>query len=180
MSNLQMKSLIDSVCVFISSGFGAGFLPSGLPGRFKRLKIPEHWTGAGFLGSVMGIIFAWAGFPLTGPKGFLILTTATCLGIWTSGRAEEVLGKKDDPRIVVDEILGTFWSLFLIPLASYQDGKKWMVLLAALVLFRIFDVYKIPSRRVQDLKGGFGVVLDDVLSGMAVNVILRSVLRMIR
>ena len=131
------------------------------------------------MGTLEGLFLAWAGFPLLGLKGLLALVLATLAGIAASGSAEKSLGKKDDPRIVIDEILGALWSLVLIPVASYPDVKKWTVLFSALVLFRIFDIYKLPSRLVQNLKGGFGVVLDDVLSGIAVNLILQVALRIL-
>jgi phosphatidylglycerophosphatase A len=141
--------------------------------------MPEHWTGAGLIGSIMGLVFVWLGFPLVQWKGFLSLLVLTAAGIAVSGRAEKLFKIKDDPRIIVDEILGFFWSVAFIPLGSFGVDRKLSILLAALVLFRFFDIYKIPSRRVQNLKGGWGVVLDDVLSGASVNLILQVALRII-
>lgn len=106
-----------------------------------------------------------------GLAGLPILLAASGLAVWLSGIAESALGNKDDHRIVVDEIVGYFWAI------AYLPSRGWAVSLAAFTLFRVFDVYKIPSRGVQNLPGGWGVMMDDILSGITANLILHAALK---
>ena len=84
---------------------------------------------------------------------------------------------KNEPKRITKQSISVGLAVLFRYITQY---KKQIVLLTAFVLFRVFDVVKIPSRRVQDLKGGFGVVLDDVLAGICVNLILRFALKMIQ
>ncbi len=98
----------------------------------------------------------------------ILLVVLTGASVYVSGIAEKALGNKDDHRIVIDEIMGYFWAIALLPALTLP------VRIIAFILFRFFDVFKIPSRRVQNLQGGWGVMMDDVFSGIAVNVLLQA------
>ena len=175
-----MKSPLQSVCIFISTGLGVGYLPAWLSARFGLFNAASYRTGAGLLGALEGFLLAAAGgFRSTGWRGLAMLTVLTLAAIPVAGAAENALERKDDPRIVIDEIIGFLWTVALIPLDSFTGIKKWTVLLAALVLFRVFDIYKLPFRRVQNLQGGLGVMMDDILSGLFANLILQIGLRII-
>jgi phosphatidylglycerophosphatase A len=91
------------------------------------------------------------------------------LGIWASGHAEKLLKTKDARPIVIDEIVGMWISVLFLPhLISY--------LLAAFILFRLFDVIKpFPAKKAEHLKGGWGIMLDDVIAGLYTNALLHSV-----
>ncbi len=68
----------------------------------------------------------------------------------------------EDPSwFVLDEACG-LW------IAAWRPaGISWPALLLAVVLFRIFDITKpFPIRQSQDLRGGFGIVVDDALAGL--------------
>jgi phosphatidylglycerophosphatase A len=89
------------------------------------------------------------------------------IGVWTAGRAEILLGKKDAQSIVIDEIAGYLVSMVLVP-------SGWMYVVAAFILFRVFDVIKPwPLKRLQDLHGGLGVMLDDIGAGVYTNIALQ-------
>jgi len=96
----------------------------------------------------------------------------TLLAVYASGEAERIFGRKDSPRIVIDEIVGFLWALALI-------GPTAGRIVAAFFLFRIFDILKPPPARwCQDrLPGGWGVVGDDVVAGIWTNVALLAALR---
>ena len=66
----------------------------------------------------------------------------------------------DPSEVVIDEAVGMGISLFMLP---YSFG----LYLLAFVLFRIFDIFK-PSfiYQIQELPGGWGIMLDDVLAGL--------------
>jgi phosphatidylglycerophosphatase A len=89
------------------------------------------------------------------------------IGTWTSGEAEKLLGKKDASSIVIDEIAGFFVSMFMVPFG-------WGFVIAGFFLFRFFDILKPwPLNKLQNLRGGTGVMLDDIGAGIYVNAILQ-------
>lgn len=88
----------------------------------------------------------------------LVLTTA--IAIWSSDVAEGIHGKKDPSRVVIDEVAGFFVTMTLVPFT-------WLWIGVAFLAFRVFDVLKPPpAYRLQSLKGGFGIVVDDLLAGV--------------
>lgn len=81
------------------------------------------------------------------------------VGTWASHRVEIALGRKDPGVIVIDEVAGMMVSVALLP-------RTPGVLLCAFFLFRLFDIWKpFPAREAQALRGGFGVVIDDLVAG---------------
>jgi len=98
----------------------------------------------------------------------LAATTAgvIALGIWAADQAERIYGRKDDGRIVVDEVAGQLLTLLPLLPAGRARSIPWLV--TGFVAFRVLDVWKPgPVRWLQDnLRGGAGVVMDDVLAGV--------------
>jgi phosphatidylglycerophosphatase A len=96
------------------------------------------------------------------------------LSIWLSDNAERYFGKKDDSRIVIDEIIGFLTTMLWIP------GTP-LTIVIGFFLFRFFDIFKpFPIRDVErKCKGGWGVVLDDVLAGIYANIALHIIVRLI-
>jgi len=101
------------------------------------------------------------------------------IAVWASGAAEKDLGVDAKP-IVIDEVVGMLVSVWGI--ARLTDGapptwgvpRPWLLLGAAFLLFRVFDILKpYPIGTSQRLPGGYGVVTDDLLAGAATNVTLR-------
>ena len=94
------------------------------------------------------------------------------IGIWFSSIAEkEIFHTKDSREIVIDEIAG-----FLITMSFFTIYDGWEYILTGFFLFRVFDILKPPPiNRLQDLKGGWGVMADDLLAGLYSNVILQIV-----
>jgi phosphatidylglycerophosphatase A len=84
---------------------------------------------------------------------------------------EQHFGRSDPPQVVCDEIAGMSLCLLLLPWPPLADDNPWSsVLLAgvALVLFRGFDIAKPPPiEQSQRLAGGWGVLVDDLLAGLA-------------
>ena len=100
-------------------------------------------------------------------KGDLALTVIAVvitflLSVWSSGEAEKVYGH-DARKIVIDEWAGMFVALVLVPF-SYLN------FVIAFVLFRAFDVVKIPpARQFERLPGGWGITMDDIAAGVQAN-----------
>jgi phosphatidylglycerophosphatase A len=96
----------------------------------------------------------------------LIVIALLALSIYVAGQAEKIYQKKDDQRIVIDEIIGL--QITMLPVVI-----NVLNLCAGFVLFRIFDILKpFPIGNLQKLPGGWGVVIDDVAAGIYAGVIL--------
>lgn len=108
------------------------------------------------------VVTALAGWFLpAAPLGITlaVLALGAALASWICGRAEERLGHDAHP-IVLDEVIGQSIALLAAP-------KIWWVYLAAVALFRLFDIWKpLGAREAQALPGGIGVVVDDVIAGV--------------
>ncbi len=90
------------------------------------------------------------------------------IGTLAAGRAEVLLGRKDAPSIVIDEVAGYLVSMLLVP-------GSWQYIAAAFLLFRFFDVLKPwPLDRLQRVPGGPGVMLDDLGAGLYTNLVLQA------
>lgn len=111
--------------------------------------------------------------PLLAPAGFdpLLLLPAAALafviGWWAANRYQRLTGTHDAGEIVIDEVCGQWLALCLVSLTPFT-------ILAGFVLFRLFDIAKPWPIRWADRKigGGLGVMLDDVLAGIAAAVCL--------
>jgi len=88
------------------------------------------------------------------------LAAVVAVGIWASHRVEVVLGSKDPGVIVIDEVAGMMVAVLLLP-------RTPGVLLCAFLLFRLFDIWKpFPAREAEALRGGAGVMVDDLIAGV--------------
>ncbi|MBI5183317.1 MAG: phosphatidylglycerophosphatase A [Nitrospinae bacterium] len=136
--------------MFIATGGYAGYFP----------------VAPGTVGSLVGVIlylFLYRLYPLF---YFIIILHLFFLGVWSSGEAENILNKKDHHYIVIDEIVGLLLTMFLLP-----EGV-WFII-GGFLLFRLLDILK-PFHQIERMKGGFGVMLDDLVAGIIANLILQS------
>lgn len=124
----------------------------------------------GTCGALVAIPLAWA---LAGSPWFvwaLVLALSTVLSIILIDRY--LVGRPDDDpsEVVIDELVGCLLALWMVP---WQIA--WVV--AAFVLFRLFDIFKPwPIGPVdRKVKGGLGVMGDDVLAGLFAGLILLGV-----
>jgi len=105
------------------------------------------------------------------------LAAASCIigfilmAIWIAGKAEQSLKLKDPGCIVIDEIAGMAATFFALPLNLYLG-------IAGFALFRFFDILKpFPIGYLdRNLKGGAGIVMDDVAAGLVSNLVLHVLL----
>ncbi|MGM0508951.1 MAG: phosphatidylglycerophosphatase A family protein [Fusobacteriota bacterium] len=97
---------------------------------------------------------------------FYILVFFIFFAIFISSKAEEIYGKKDSQNIVIDEVVGYLVTMFLLPITI-------KTILIGFLLFRFFDITKIyPISKLQEMEGGIGVVIDDILAGIFANIVL--------
>ena len=138
---------------------GVGYLPLA-PGTF---------------GSLVGVGI----FLLLAHANLLVIIVAilaiTFAGIWAGSRVEQVSGRKDPGKVVVDEVAGQMIALF--PLTLFARWSIGAVILS-FILFRFFDIVKpYPANRLQDLDGGMGIMLDDLVAGVYGAVVVSIVIR---
>jgi len=132
----------------------------------------RKWTGAGFLGTVEGLLL-WPLLPEAGNAYAFVVLISIAAACWICGSAEKSLGGHDDSRIVLDEIVG-FW------VAAAWLPRTWTAALLAFVLFRFFDSVKLPPYKwLERLPGGLGVVMDDVGAGIVANLLARWILKLV-
>jgi phosphatidylglycerophosphatase A len=92
----------------------------------------------------------------------LITILITIIGVKQINIYEKETGTHDDKSIVIDEVVG-LWLAF-----SFVDTSNYFQLALCFVFFRVFDIWK-PSfigRIDRDVKGGLGVMGDDLLAGL--------------
>jgi len=149
-SRLSAKLLTNPIH-FLSLGFGSGLFPRA-PGTAGTLAaIPVYLLMAQLDLSV-----------------YLAVTLLMFgLGIYLCAETSRELGGEDHPAIVWDEIAG-----FCITMIAVPPKLEWVV--AGFLLFRFFDILKPWPIRVLDrsIKGGMGIMLDDVLAGVFAALVL--------
>jgi phosphatidylglycerophosphatase A len=143
---------------------GVGYLPLA-PGTFGSLV-------------AVGIFLLLA---RTTPPNALVavvlvaIVVVTFVGIWAATRTEQLSGRKDPGKVVVDEVAGQFIALF--PLTLFTRWSTLAVIVSC-ILFRFFDIVKpYPANRLQELHGGAGVMFDVLVAGVYGAVIVSIMLR---
>jgi phosphatidylglycerophosphatase A len=126
-------------------------------------------VASGTLGSALAVIFYFIpGFESPIILG-IVLLLAFGLGIRASSIMEIKYGH-DPAEVTIDEIVGMWMTLFLLP-------KIILVVLVAFFVFRFFDIIKpFPARKFDAMEGGFGVMMDDVISGIYANITMQLLL----
>lgn len=135
----------------IATWFGSGLLKPA-PGTWGTLAaLPFAWVIAS-LGDTWSIPWALA----------LAAAILFPIGVWAAGRYDVRIGGHDSSEIVVDEVVGVWLALSVVPV-------DWIHFAAGFILFRVFDIWKPWPIRWADrsIAGGLGVMLDDVLAGLA-------------
>lgn len=135
--------------IIIASGFGSGFSPFA-PGTVGALLAVAIWT----------VLFYTIPFNILILITILLIVLFTLLGIRSANVLESTWGK-DPSKVVVDEMVGVWIALLAVPI-----NNIWYILFAFL-LFRFFDILKpLGIRKMENFKGGIGVMADDILAGI--------------
>ena len=151
--NQTDKKVIPFFTRIIATGFYSGYSP----------------IAPGTAGSLVALAIYWI-LNLTNPIIFSILIITTFfIGIISSNKMELILGE-DPPVVVIDEIVGMWISLIFIQ-------KSLFIVITAFFIFRIYDIIKPqPARFVEKFKNGWGIMLDDVVSGIYSNITLQFII----
>ena len=139
----------------LATWFGAGLSPvaPGTAGSLAALPLAyllSHYLGIVGLGAATAIVFV--------------------IGIWAAHRYSRRTASHDAGPIVIDEVAGQWLTLLLVPadITLYAIG---------FALFRLADIVKPwPIDWVDKrVKGGFGVMFDDILAGALAAIILWNI-----
>ena len=148
---------------FLATGFGSGYSP----------------VAPGTAGAVVGILILFAWKAVT-PYGYFVdhdfipllvlIILVNFIGVYVTDKVEKDWGP-DPSKVVIDEIVGVWIAVLWIP----PTTTNWIM---AFALFRFFDIAKpLGIRELENIKGGWGVMLDDVLAGIYANVVLQIIVR---
>jgi phosphatidylglycerophosphatase A len=142
----SMSILPPTLTTIISTWFGAGFSP---------------WA-PGTVGTLAGLPFIFIFKLLDGSFyhfGFTVFIIF--IGWWAAEKYIKMNGGNDPQEVVIDEVAGVSIALLFVPLS-------WLSFFAGFALFRFFDILK-PwpvSWADKKVKGGLGVMLDDIFAGL--------------
>jgi phosphatidylglycerophosphatase A len=136
----------------LATGFGSGYSP----------------IAPGTAGTIVGVLLFWPMRSLP----FVYQLAATlglfALAVPAATYVSRRLARKDPGLVVVDEILGMWISLLLLPWTP-------TVVIAAFFAFRLMDIVKPPpARGFEALPEGWGIVLDDVMAGVYANLLVQA------
>lgn len=142
----------------LATSFGVGYLPVA-PGTWGALLAIVLWLP----------LYIWCEQPVIFWVTLAAAVIYTVAGTWASSESEKYWGK--DPVIAcADETVGQWISL--LPLSGIAITPWWEILLS-LALFRFFDIFKpLGIRSMERLPRGYGMMADDILSGIYAVIIL--------
>ena len=143
-------NLIEKI---LGSGFFTGYIP----------------FASGTFGSLAAvIIYLIPGFE--NPTILLLLISIfTVVGVNLGSKFEKIYGK-DPKECTIDEFVGTWISLLFLP-------KNLVYVLGAFLIWRVFDIIKpFPANYVEKIKGGWGIMLDDIIAGFYSFIVVQIIL----
>ena len=118
----------------------------------------------------LGALILWIFLPSSYLLQMIMIIILFSIGVISSKKMASAMNDHDPSEVVIDEAVGMWIALFMLPhsIAIYS---------MAFILFRIFDIFK-PSfiYRVQNLPGGWGIMMDDVLAGIIAWLICQGLL----
>lgn len=168
LTSAQRRVLMSRPAGWIACGFGSGLTPVA-QGTFGSLAALLPWL-------------ALRHAPL--PIYLVVLGIGFVVGVWACDIAGRAVGVDDHRSLVWDEFIGQW--IALLPLVAMfpitpAGTIPWWPMLASFTLFRLFDVWKPWPIRWLDrhLKGGVGVMVDDVVAGIFAAVVLTGMMALL-
>ncbi len=142
----------------LAFGFGSGLVP----------KAP------GTAGTVLAVIIYLLLPPLSLLMYSLFLLVTFSVGVWLCGKTAADLGVHDHGGIVWDEFVGYWITMFMVP-------TGWLWIAVGFGLFRLLDIVKPwPIKWIdKEVKGGLGIMLDDVLAGIMAALCIQAIVILI-
>ena len=145
-TNPSVTQLIRSPVLLLAFGFGSGLSP----------KAP------GTMGTIAAIPLWYLLVQLPPQAYLLVVALCAIVGIFICGSAADKLGVHDHGGIVWDEFVGFWVTMAFLPVS-------YVSVIVGFTLFRLFDIFK-PwpiSWLDKNIGGGLGIMIDDVVAGLA-------------
>lgn len=141
--------MLKSISRFIATGTYTGYTP----------RMP------GTAGTLWGVVIVYMCSALSVRVQAQILLAAFVVSVITAEITSRELRSKDPKEIVCDEVVGYLVTFVLVPLSALN-------LILAFLFFRFFDILKpYPVNAIdKKVRGGLGIVLDDVAAGIYANI----------
>lgn len=140
----------------------------------QKLPAPGTW------GSLAGLLYVALFFTrATVAENLVASAVAAWVAALICGEAEVRLGKKDPGEVILDEFVAMPLCFLGWPLLV-QRWPVWAVMLGGFALFRLFDILKpFGIRKLQHIRGGWGVVIDDTAAALAACAALHVLVRLL-
>ena len=143
---------LNPIDKLLGSGFYTGYIP----------------VASGTFGSFAAILIYF----IPGFENLYVILPVTIIfllyGIYVGTKFEKVYGK-DPAECTIDEMVGMWISLILLP-------KTSVIAAVAFIIWRALDIIKpYPARSLESLKGGLGIMIDDVVSSVYTLIIMHLI-----
>ncbi|MEW6620039.1 MAG: phosphatidylglycerophosphatase A [bacterium] len=149
--------------------FAIKFIASGFFSGYSKFASGTVGTLLGGIPLYLLIYFLCHRFSNPDLWYFLLVIILTIISIWFCTKAEILFEEKDSKKIVLDEIIGYLFCMFFLPLHI-------SFIVIGFVLFRAMDVLKpLGIRKLQNLQGGLGIMIDDCAAGILTCIILHFI-----
>ena len=140
----------------LATAFGLGYVPY-IPGTFASLV------------TAAAVALLHRASDLAALQLGAVLVLLLPVSIWASARVARREAESDPSHVVIDEVAGQVFCLLWVPFS-------WTFLVLGFVAFRAFDILKpYPIKKVERLRGGVGIVGDDLIAGLYAGLLLRIV-----
>jgi phosphatidylglycerophosphatase A len=157
----------DFLVRFLASAGFVSYLPARLTG-FRK------FTGSGLAGTLVALALT-PFLPQNQLPFAIFLALFFPVSVFIAGLAEKSFASHDDPRIVIDEVIGYWTAIAFLP-------RDPFTLAVAFILFRALDTLKPWPIKAAETRfnGGFAIIMDDLLAGLAANLLTRLALIIFR
>jgi len=136
----------------ISTFFGLGLFPLA-PGTLASLAVV--------------VLYKYYLHRLSWPLYLFLVLVIFLVGVYFSTVYARSLNLKDPGKVVIDEVAGQLLAVFLL-------RPDWLILGLGFILFRFLDIIKpMGVKKLETLPGGWGIMADDLASGLVVNLLLQ-------
>jgi phosphatidylglycerophosphatase A len=149
------------ILLLVGTVFGIGRIP-GAPGTYaSAFAALSFYAVARFGGRIAGELHLSA------------VCLLAIIGVFAATEVSRRRKCEDPSEVVIDEVAGQVLTYLFVPVSLAN-------LIAGLVLFRIFDIWKpFPARQAERLEGGVGIMADDLVAGLYANLSLQLLIRLL-
>ena len=142
---------MNRLAVLLATSLGAGYFP----------------VAPGTAGSAVGVVIYLLTRHRPAPEQIGLVAIISVVGVWAATVAARHFGRDDPGPVVIDEVAGQLLTLLLTGVGA--GGA-----IVGFFVFRVLDIFKPwPARRLESLHGGLGIMADDLMVAIYVNLLMR-------